>query len=78
MRYIVFRNLERRRLLKDLEEEYIHEKRRKYDNEATENDFVRSWLVSTTATITKLPEQLESCCRAESITTGLIIILKRK
>ena len=48
MEYTVFRNLKRHRLLKDLEEEYIHEKRRKYDNEATENDFVRSCLVTTT------------------------------
>ena len=33
--------------MKDLEEDYIHEKRRKYDNEAIENDFVRSYLVKT-------------------------------
>ena len=47
MEYTVFRNLKRRRLL----EEYIHEKRRKYDNEAIENDLVRSYLVTTTAII---------------------------
>ena len=41
MEYTVFRNLKRHRLLKDLEEEYIHEKKRKYDNEAIENDFVQ-------------------------------------
>ena len=42
MKYTVFRNLKRRRLLKDLEEEYIHEKRAKYDSEGIENVFVRS------------------------------------
>ena len=47
MEYTVFRNLKRSRLL----EEYIHEKRRKFDNEAIENDFVRSYLVTTTAII---------------------------
>ena len=42
--------------MKDLEEEYIHEKRRKYDNEAIENDFVRSYLVTATAVInSKIP-----------------------
>ena len=51
MEYTVFRNLKRRRLLKDLEEEYIFEKRRKYDNEAIENDFVRNCLIRTTAII---------------------------
>ena len=51
MEYNVFRNVKHRRLLKDLEEEYIHEKRRKHDNEAVENDFVRSCLVTTTAII---------------------------
>ena len=47
MEYTVFRNLKRSRLL----EEYIHEKRRIFDNEAIENDFVRSYLVTTTAII---------------------------
>ena len=51
MEYTVFRNLKRCRLFKDLEEEYIHEKRRKYDNKAIENDFVRSYLVTTSAII---------------------------
>ena len=37
MEYTVFRHLKRRRLLKNLEEEYKLEKRRKYDNEAIEN-----------------------------------------
>ena len=46
-----FRNLKRRRLLKDLEGEFIHEKRRKYDNEAIDNDFVRSYLITATAVI---------------------------
>ena len=55
--YTAFRNLKRRRLLKDLEEEYIHEKRRKYDNEAIKNDFVTSYLVTKTAIInSKIPE----------------------
>ena len=84
--YTVFRNLKRRGLLKDLEEEYIHEKTRKYDNEAIKNDFVTSCLVTTTAIInSKTPrkrtetetEQLESCSGAKFITTGLMIILKR-
>ena len=48
MEYTVFRNLTRRRLLKDLEEEFIHEKGREYDNEAIKNDFARSCLVRTT------------------------------
>lgn len=51
MEYTVFRNLKHRRLLRDLEAEYMHEKRRKYGNEAIENDFVRSCLVTTTAII---------------------------
>lgn len=42
MKYAVFRNLKRRRLLKDLEEECIHEKRAKYDSEGIENVSVRS------------------------------------
>lgn len=37
--------------MRDLEAEYMHEKRRKYGNEAIENDFVRSCLVTTTAII---------------------------
>ena len=87
MEYTLFRNLKPSRLLKDLEEDNIHEERRKYDNKAIENDFVRSCLVTTTAIIAKLPEnpaqetetkQLESCGRAKSITTGLMIILKTK
>ena len=61
MEYAVFRNLERSRLLKDLEEECIHEKRRKYDNEAIENDFVRSCLVTATAIInSKTPRKPSS------------------
>ena len=48
MEYTVFRNLKRHQLSKDSEEEFIHEKRRRYDNEAIENDFVRSCLVTTT------------------------------
>ena len=84
--YTAFRNLKRRRLLKDLEEEYIHEKRRKYDNEVIKNDFVTSYLVTTTAIInSKTPrkqtetetKQLESCSGAKFITTGLMIILER-
>ena len=51
MEYTVFKNLKRHRLLKDLEEEYIHEKKRKKDNEAVENDFVRSDLVTITAIV---------------------------
>ena len=53
MEYMVFRNLKRRQSLKDLEEAYIHEKRRKHDNEAIENDYVRSCLVTTTAIINR-------------------------
>ena len=61
MEYTVFRNLKRRRLLKDLEEEYIHEKRRKCDKEAIENDFVTSYLVTTTAIINnKTPKKTRS------------------
>ena len=41
MKYTVFRNSKRRRLLKNLEVEYIHEKRRKCDNETIKNDFSR-------------------------------------
>ena len=72
--------------MKDLGEEYIHEKRRKYDNDAIENDFVRRNCLVTTAIIAKLPEnsaqetetgQLESCGGGKIITTGLMIILKR-
>ena len=60
MEYTVFRNLKRRRLLKYLDEEYIHEKR-KYDNEAIENDFVRSYLVTTIAIInSKTPRKPRS------------------
>ena len=64
MEYTVFRNLKCRRLLKDLEEEYIHEKRRKYDNEAIKYDFVRSCLVTTTAIInSKTPRKPSSKSR---------------
>ena len=39
----------------------MHEKRRKYDNEATENDFVRSYLVTTTGIInSKTPRKPRS------------------
>ena len=51
MEYTVFRNLKRPWLLKELEQEYIHEERRKYDNEAIENGFLRCCLVKTTAII---------------------------
>ena len=51
MEYTVFRNLKHHRLLKNLEEVHIHEKRRKYDNKAIENDFVRSYLVTKTVII---------------------------
>ena len=47
----VFRNLKCSRLLKDLEDECIHEKTRIYDNEAMKNDCVRSCLVTATAII---------------------------
>ena len=61
MEYTVFRNLKRRRLLKDLEGEYIHEKRTKFDNEAIENDFARSYLVTTAAIInSKTPRKPRS------------------
>ena len=64
MEYTIFRNLKRHRLLKDLEEEHIHEKRRKHDNEAIENDSVRSYLVTATAIINsktpKKPAQKQS------------------
>ena len=61
MEYTVFRKLKWRRLLKDLEEEYIYEKRKKKDNEAIENDFVRSCLVTTTAIVTsKTPRKPRS------------------
>ena len=68
MEYAVFRNLKRRRLLKDSEEEYIHEKRRKYDNEAIENDFVRGFLVTTTAIInSKTPKNPRSRNRNRAV-----------
>ena len=71
--------------MKDLEEEYIHEKRRKYDNEAIKNDFATSCLVATTAIInSKTPrkrtetetEQLKSCSGAKFVATGPMIMLK--
>ena len=73
--------------MKDLEEEEIHKKKWKCDNEAIENDFVRSCLVTTTPIIkSKTPrkphesetEKLENCSGAKFIKTGLILILKRK
>ena len=68
MEYTVFRNLNRRSLLKDLEEEYIHEKRRKYDNEAIENDFLRGCLVTTTAIInSKTPKKPRSRNRNQTV-----------
>ena len=61
MEYTIFRNLKSRQLLKDLKEEYIHEKGRKYDNEAIENGFVRNYLVTTTAIInSKTPRKPRS------------------
>ena len=68
MEYVVFRNLERSRLLKDLEEECIHEKRRKFDNEAIENDFVRGCLVTATAIInSKTPRKPSSRNRNRTV-----------
>ena len=47
--------------MKVLEEEYIHEKRKKYANEDIENEFVRSYLVTTTAIInSKTPRKPHS------------------
>ena len=67
MEHTVFRNLKHRRLLKDLEEGYIHEKRRKYDNEAIENDFVSS-LVTTIAIIySKTPRKPRSRDRNRTV-----------
>ena len=68
MEYTVLRNLKRHRLLKDLEKEYIHEKRRKYDNEAIENGFLRSCLVTATAiTNSKTPRKLRSRNRNRTV-----------
>ena len=68
MEYTVFRNLKRRRLLKDLEEQYIHEKRRKYDNKVIENESVRSCLVTTTAIInSKTPRKPRSGNRNRTV-----------
>ena len=66
-----FQNLKRRRLLKDLEKEHIHERRRKYDHEAIENDFVRSCLVTTTTIInSKTPRK--PCSRNRNQTIGTL------
>ena len=80
MEYTVFRNLKRRILLKDLEEEFMHEKRRKYDNEAIGNDFVRSCFV-TALSITGSKTPRKACSRnktrtAKFIIIGLMMILK--
>ena len=69
MEYTVFKNLKRHRLFKDLEEEYIHEKRRKYDIEAIKNDFVRSCLKTTTAIINRKTPR-KPCSRKRNRTVG--------
>ena len=54
--------------MKYLEEEYIHEKRRKYNNKAIENDFVRSCLVTATAIInSKTPRKPRSINRNRTV-----------
>ena len=53
MEFTDFRNLKRRQFLKELEEVQIHGKRRRYNNENVENNFVRSCLVTTTVIINR-------------------------
>ena len=75
-------------LLKDLEEKCIHQKKREHDNESIENYFLRSFLITITATINSTTprkphsrngwKQLENCRGPKFITTGLTIILKKK
>ena len=54
--------------MKDLEEEYIHEKRAKYDSEGIENVFVRSCSVTATAIInSKTPRKPRSKNRNRTV-----------